>query len=97
MIANRTIQSFNNVDWITDDAVRDNMRDEQDPLEHLITIVKMRYLKRYSHVMRAKSLFHIILQNTTLGKQKKNELTTTSLAELEALLQRFKHWRIIEK
>ena len=58
-------------DHITNDAIRDTIRQAIGPYDDILTTVKKRKLKWYGHVSRSSGLAKTILQGTVqaLGKQ----------------------------
>ena len=58
-------------DHITNDAIRDTIRQAIGPYDDILTTVKKRKLKWYGHVSRSSGLAKTILQGTVQGGRRR--------------------------
>ena len=100
----RRLLGISYTDHVTNEEVRNTIRQHIDRYEDLLTIVKKRKLKWYGHVTRGKGLAKTILQGTVpggrrRGRQRKRwadnitEWTRKSFAETQAIAHDRQGWK----
>ena len=83
-------------DHITNDAIRDRIRQAIGPYDDILTTVKKRKLKWFGHVSRSSGLAKTILQGTVQGGRRRGRQKKrweNNIAEWTGLRRRKRSWK----